>query len=531
MPPTPGRASSLRSLLLLAVVAVALIGPHVGRRVIASSDEARFPLLARDMLERGTWFEAYVREKQYRNKPPLLPWAIAGLSREPHGITGTTAQAPVAVAAVVTVLFTFLMGEALFARRAAVWAALVLLTSFGFFGHSHRVLPDMLVACFATASGWAFARATIASPAPARRWIVVFWIAIGLATFAKGPLGVVPVLVAAIWLWLEGGPAALRRLASPLGLAAFAAITAAWVVPFLMLGGQSFAGRVVWGNWLTWFLGVPRPAGVANFLLDALEGFLPWSFLVPVVARPAAAAWRDRAVKLALLWSLVPLTMMALSANPMERYSLAAFPGAALVVGWWADRHGAATTRAGGVAAWIVLGLTVAAAVVGVAGAPRFDLDWVPGDRLLALPLGFALAAVGASIFVGLRHGRPRVLVVGTVTAMLLGLSYGMWSAADRFNVRNDFPAVAAMLERHAHGGESRVLGGRYFQVELYLGRSLPRLWTVEELNEFVLRPGRPVVLADERAWSSVKDHVPPGVKVLDRIVVRRRELLVIGAR
>src|SRR5262245_66594495 len=90
--------------LLVILVAVVLVAPTIGQHVIASSDEARFPLLARDMMTRGVWFEAYVREKLFREKPPLYPWLIAIFSRPGGAVTETTAQAPVVLAAIATVL-------------------------------------------------------------------------------------------------------------------------------------------------------------------------------------------------------------------------------------------------------------------------------------------------------------------------------------------------------------------------------------------------------------------------------------------
>src|SRR5262245_5425629 len=86
------------------LVAVVLVATTVGQHVIATSDEARFPLLARDMMTRGVWFEAYVREKLFREKPPLYPWLIAIFSRPGGAVTETTAQAPVVLAAIATVL-------------------------------------------------------------------------------------------------------------------------------------------------------------------------------------------------------------------------------------------------------------------------------------------------------------------------------------------------------------------------------------------------------------------------------------------
>ena len=60
--------------LLLALIVAAV---PAGRRPFWSSDEARFALLAKDVLDRGKWLVAEVRGETYLNKPQLFFWAVA----------------------------------------------------------------------------------------------------------------------------------------------------------------------------------------------------------------------------------------------------------------------------------------------------------------------------------------------------------------------------------------------------------------------------------------------------------------------
>jgi Dolichyl-phosphate-mannose-protein mannosyltransferase len=128
--------------------------------------------------------------------PRLYPWTIAAASWLGGGrVTEGTAQAPVAVAAIATVLFTVLLADRLFGRRAGVWAALVLATTTGFLDLSQLLLPDMLVARFATLAGWAGWR--MVSEPSNRLTPPLFYGASALAVFAKGPLGALPILAVA----------------------------------------------------------------------------------------------------------------------------------------------------------------------------------------------------------------------------------------------------------------------------------------------------------------------------------------------
>ena len=96
--------------LLVALVAALLIPPRLSHRQIVGSHEAVYPVVARDMLERGVWLDAQLRGDPYRYKPPLYPWAIALASWPGGAVTLTTARIPGALSAIGAVVATFLLG-------------------------------------------------------------------------------------------------------------------------------------------------------------------------------------------------------------------------------------------------------------------------------------------------------------------------------------------------------------------------------------------------------------------------------------
>ena len=112
----------VRTALICSVAAALLVLPSVGQRLITTTDEAQYALLARDMMSRHAWFGARVSGELYRNKPPLYPWSIAAVSLVPGHVTEATARIPGAAAAVGTVFLTALLGHRLFGPRAGLWA-------------------------------------------------------------------------------------------------------------------------------------------------------------------------------------------------------------------------------------------------------------------------------------------------------------------------------------------------------------------------------------------------------------------------
>jgi 4-amino-4-deoxy-L-arabinose transferase-like glycosyltransferase len=524
--------------LLVSLIAALLVVPPIGHRIIATGgfngdDEARSSLLARDMIDRDAWFDLHYRWSAplpFRDKPPLFPWAIGLLSWPGGRVTETTARGPVALATIAVVLFTFLLGERLFTRRAGLWAALVLVTGFDFFANSQLILPDMLVVAFATIAGWAFWQGMTEDAGGG--WLVVFYVAVAFSIFAKGPLGVIPLLTAGVWLWTEYGLRQVpRRLWSPAGIGLFLGLTLAWVVPFLGLGARTWVRSTVWADWLTWYFGVPESG---DLLYTVTTGFLPWTLIAPLAIVGALRAWRAPAVRFALLWSAVPLAILLLSANQKKRYSLSMYPGAALLVGWWADTLGASRAAAHRVFAVLAVASSVAMSVA------LHVPEWWGGDTrryLVGLswelwPIVAGALVIGAAMGWGLWAGRPALLVYTVAAAMAGVLAYGIWPYNARHDELWNFRELAARVERHAPGAEAGVFQHRHdwMSIDFYLDRPPRALGSPGELRAFLGRPEHPVVVMDGRTWPAVGRELPPEVRVVDRMKIGRETLLLLRA-
>jgi 4-amino-4-deoxy-L-arabinose transferase-like glycosyltransferase len=520
----------LRGALLMALFAALLVLPPVGRRVIVSGDEARFAVLAQDMMQRQSWTDAHIRDRRYRNKPLLYPWAIRVLSTPGGRVTQTTAQMPVALAAIAAVFFTTLLGQQLFGRRAGLWAGLITTTSYGFFAHSQILLPDMIVIAFGLAAFWAF-WASISHP-PGRVMLAAFYAALALGFAAKGPAGLLPLAVVLTWILTEDGWRGLGRLGSKRGAAVFVALSAIWLVPFLAAGTGTFARNVVVQNWLGWYLGGPRPMGLLNYVAEFARGLIPWTTLLVLPLLWVRAEWRNARFRFAFLAWLVPLVVTGLSQNQRTRYLLPTFPTAALLIAWWADRRGTEPARA----IPIVAALSAIGGLAGliVSAAPWFD----PAEGMEVAGLLWragVLGVVGVALIAfqcwALVKRRPALLVPGVALATALVFLAGVWMHNEWVNRTQDFPQLAALVERHAKGGDVGVLGGRFFSVDVYLGRQLTPVRTEPLFLAFLARPDQPVAILSERVWNSFREDVRANIEVLERLRVRRQYMLVVRAR
>ena len=521
--------SRARGALLVAVVAALLVLPPLGQRVLAPSDEVRFVLYAQDVAERGTPFDVRVRAKLFREKPPLFAWLIALASLPVGRVTEATAQLPVGLAAVAAVVFTFLAGDRLLGRRAGVLGGLALAVTYGFFAHSQLILPDMLVVACVCAAMYALVVWQRAEQPPSRFGPIAFYVAVAGSVYAKGPVGLLPVLIAGVWLWSEHGPAGLKRLWHPGGALAGALVTLTWVVPFLMMGGGTFAEAVIWEDWIRWYVGRPR---IVNLLIDTAVMCLPWTLVLPLVL---AVAWRERrtpVVRLLLTWFLVSFLVILPIANQRTRYLLPMTPPLALLVAWWSQAELAALRSARRLLAALIV---VAGCIVAVAIAwPQSFGAWQPaylaGLSWSSLPFVVAVTVLMVSLAWGLDAAAPRVLMWGTMAAMALALGYGIWPHNRDFNTANDFPGLAAAVERQAQGGEVAVFGGRWFALDYYLGRRVHSAQTLAEFTDFALRPEHPVVVTNGRTWRGIRASSDVALCALDERPLGSQTMVILRA-
>ena len=68
----------------------------------------------------------------------------------------------------------------------------------------------------------------------------------------------------------------------------------------------------------------------------------------------------------------------------------------------------------------------------------------------------------------------------------------------------------------------------RFFQVDFYAGREIRQIRTDRELNAYLTRPERPVVLANGSYWEEQREKILPGVRILDEIRVGAERMLIV---
>jgi 4-amino-4-deoxy-L-arabinose transferase-like glycosyltransferase len=205
--------------------------------------------VAREMLLRHDWVTLYANGIRYLEKAPLLYWSMAASFRL-FGVSAAAARFPLAL----TVLALAFAVES-FARRAfrsvraGLYAALVLLSSFGIFLFTRINLPDAMLCLWLTLSLLCFwlteqpPEDRVPHPSQPHRdgWAsqklrllcTAFAACCALGVLTKGLIGAVfPVAIVLIHLLLTRGPRAafarIRQLHPLSSVAVFLVLSAPW---------------------------------------------------------------------------------------------------------------------------------------------------------------------------------------------------------------------------------------------------------------------------------------------------------------
>lgn len=356
--------------------------------------------VAREMLLRHDPVTLYANGIRYLEKAPLLYWSMAASMRA-FGLFGATEPGTLAAAARLPLAFSVLglalLCEALARRmygsaRAGLYAALIVLSSFGIFIFTRITIPDAMVCLWLTLALYAFWRAEKPDPGnrDSRRWYFAFAASCALNVLTKGLIGLVfPVGIVALYLLLtrglRGAVLRVRQLHPWSSTLVFLLIAAPWHIaaglanptqghptPFHFVDGHWQVPLPSDGNVRGWFwfyfmnehvlrylnLRVPRDYDTAPLWLFwglCLVWLMPWSAFLPrVLAIPVrrwgGSVWRRLQTPprilalyrpdlsdnqlLLILWGALPLLFFSLSTR-QEYYVLPSLPAFALIAGGW----------------------------------------------------------------------------------------------------------------------------------------------------------------------------------------------------
>lgn len=363
-------------MLLVLLGSAALLFFDLGSRIFTTNDEARFPLLARDIITEGHWLLPRLNGTPHFDKPPLHAWLIALVSWPSGAVSQAGAVVPSLLMALIVILGTFWIGWRHLGPETATIAGLMCATTYGVLDLGRTPTPDMTLCAALTAAMAAYMEVELDGR---RGWLIPFYAFVGVAVWTKGPAGLLPLAIALVDSVVEHGWRGLGRPISAPGLLLLASLFVPWwALAATVAGGQRFWIDVVRNDWLQWY--APGPArtwrAFAEGLLQTLSILLPWSIVLPWAwgwASMLPDRQARRHLRLLQLWFAVVLLAVGISREQRMRYYLPLCPaGALLIAAWYTSLQWRRRTMVFA-CAWAVSALTLS--VWGVVSDARASRD------------------------------------------------------------------------------------------------------------------------------------------------------------
>jgi 4-amino-4-deoxy-L-arabinose transferase-like glycosyltransferase len=398
---------------------------------LLGADEPRYAQVAREMLARHDWITPTLGGQPWLEKPALYYWQTM-LAYRVFGVSDWAARLPSAVDATVMVVAIYL-----FLRRFRpgfqLDGALMAASASGVIGFGRAASMDMpLAATFTIAMLAWYAWYESAG----KRYLVLSYIFLGLATLAKGP--VAPFLAAAIVLIFAAAKGDYRLVARTCwlpGIALFLLTVLPWYVAVQLRNPQFFRIFIIEHNLQRFGKDLYHHTQPFWYYLPVvLLGLVPWTMFISMALVETVRAWwtekrelfrsEDALPAFLVIWLIVPVVFFSFSASKLPAYILPALPAGTLLLAEYVRRHVADDDHRPSILL-IVLHSVVAALPVVVALMMQYIVfhHSLPWGRATAISAGFAaVLAVGIAVTLGRPLGL-RVLRFVTLVPVVLAVA------------------------------------------------------------------------------------------------------------
>jgi 4-amino-4-deoxy-L-arabinose transferase-like glycosyltransferase len=402
---------------------------------LLGADEPRYAQVAQEMLARHDWITPTLSGKPWLEKPALYYWQTM-LAYRVFGVSDWAARLCSAVDATLMVVAVYI-----FLRRFRsglqfagfqLDGALMTASASGVIGFARAASMDMpLAAMFTIAMLAWYAWHESAS----KRYLALFYIFIGLATLAKGPVApFLAAVIVVIFAVAKGDHRPITRTLWIPGIALFCAVALPWYIAVQLRNPEFFRAFILEHNLARFGKDVYHHTEPFWYYLPvALLGLVPWTMFVAAALVDSIRAWwterremfrsGDSLPAFLVIWLVVPIAFFSFSASKLPGYILPALPAGMLLLAQYVRRHVAGNDRPR--LLLIVLHSMVAALPMVAALMMQYIVlqHTLPWGRAAAISFGFAAVLV-AGIAVTLRgQFGLRVLRFVTLVPVVLAVA------------------------------------------------------------------------------------------------------------
>ncbi|MDN6858566.1 glycosyltransferase family 39 protein [Pseudomonas sp. CAN2814] len=346
-----------RHFLVLLLLGGLLFFFGLGNHQLQESTEPRVAGIAMQMYLEGDWVTPRLNGMPFLEKPPLSLW-LDVTALHLFGPTPLAARLTSAFSGLFCVLLLYgVLRRVSLSPGLALLAALLLMTLASFWGNVRQVGEDALLALGVALALLSYLQAWLEPPGRLRHWLG-FAVGIGIATLTKGVLGLAlpGVVIFACLCW---DSIAQRRLAIASWLRPLL-WTLLGLVPLLIWllflyrdGGSAALREILLTNSVGRFDGSFTEAGHYEpfyyYLARLPEAFLPWNLLLYLgLWRLRKRVASDRYLLFFYLWLAAQFALLTLASSKRMVYLTSLAPAAAVIAAAcaldlrqrWRERHG-----------------------------------------------------------------------------------------------------------------------------------------------------------------------------------------------
>lgn len=459
-------------LALLTFVIGAIYFLLLGYPPLAVPDEARYSEIPREMLILHDFITPHLNFIKYFEKPPLFYW-LQTLSIQFFGFEELSLRLVTMLMGISGCLLSYSAARVLFNRNTGILSAIVLASSFLYYGMSHLITLDMTFSTFIAGTLFAFLLAVNSEKQSSRRgFITLAAISCACAVLTKGLAGLIlPSMVIFSWLLLFNQWQQLKTLFLPGAVIIFLIIAAPWHILIQQKNPEFFHYYFITQQFSRYFtLSAGRYQPNWFFIPILLAGIMPWTgFLLQTLWHHASNVKREltqhKNTGFLLLWAILIFIFFSVSHSKLIPYIIPVFPPLAILIASYLTLE----KRKGflvGVIVFIILASCLATAAI--IGQPYLPASTAVSIRLNALAFILILGAATAALYcLQLKKNKCLAAMVATCVLAYPILNTTIPHVDDR-----SIKKLAINLRPHLKPGDIIVNYKHYYQdLPFYLGQ------------------------------------------------------------
>ena len=515
----------------LVLICAAVYVPGAFFRDLWPPDEPRYAQVAREMVECGQWLVPHLNYEVYPDKPPLFFWLVVLSSRAFGGFNTFAVILPSVLAGMGTVLLTYLLAKSMFqSKLVGFLGGLILATSAEFLALSTTGRMDILLTFFEMLSLFCFWRWHVRGR---RVYLFPFYIGMALAVLTKGPVGLLPLAIALIYLAASRQGAKVRQMRLELGLIGIAAIVACWLVPAAVAGGEPYwkemLGTQIFGRvYKSWSHREP----FYYYMIHFTWAFLPWFVLLPAALIRYVRERTERATvqsKFLTTWFLTILVLFTLISGKRDVYILPLYPACALFLAKYLGDIISAGQRKP-VALMVGFALLFAAMLGSSVASIFVKTPYKAPENRVLFGIGSAyIAVMGASGLVSLRARTFKPALAITSCFMICTLLLATPTVIPLVNKYKSAAPLGTTIQEVRKGTEHVGMYGFYrAEFSFYTGARIETVKDSEQLARFLQEPAGAFCIIQHRDLEQVEESLPEDTVSLGTFVVGHRTLVLL---